>query len=71
MGHTAKTADRLLIKPANGRQAGTDQTHADRSPERHPKPRGQSDTESHASMAGISLATAPDGTTHHSHSQTP
>src|SRR2546429_124048 len=36
-GHTPRGADRLLIRPASGRQAGTRPLRSDRSLERHPE----------------------------------
>jgi hypothetical protein len=60
MGH-APGADRLLIRPASGRQAGTGllvRTNPQKDTQR-----GQTGFESQTKSTGTNLASAPDGTT--------
>ncbi len=66
-GHALTNADRLLIRPASGRQADTGlstRTH-------HWKdtaPAGHSRIESQTESTGANLTNAPDGTPTHTHS---
>src|SRR5713226_2412606 len=65
-GH-AHRADRLLIRPASGRQAGTGLS-ARTNHWKDTRERGHPLTESRAKSTGTNLTTAPDGATTHSQS---
>jgi hypothetical protein len=62
MSHTPEGADRLLIRPLNGRPGRCRQHEADRSNGKTPNDRGQWIFESRSSPPAASLNTAPDGT---------
>jgi hypothetical protein len=65
-GSRAHNADRLLIRPASGRQAGTGLS-ARTNHWKDTRDRGHSEIESRAKSTGTTLTRAPDGT--HAHSQ--
>ena len=63
MGHASKEADRLLIRPASGRQADTGlsaRTHHWKDTDNS----GHSGIESQTKSTDANLTNAPDGTTH-------
>jgi len=62
MSHTPAGVDRLLIRPASGRQAGAGASCPDRSLARHPNIQGQRCLESQTGSIDATMATAPDGT---------
>ena len=62
MGHAPTRADRLLIRPASGRQAGTGHSSPGHITRKTPAERGHPLTESQAKSTSTNLTTAPDGT---------
>ena len=60
-GHAHK-ADRLLIRPASGRQAGTGRSSPGHITRKTPAKQGHPLAESQAKSTGTNLTTAPDGT---------
>jgi hypothetical protein len=61
-GHAPTRADRLLIRPANGRQAGTGNSSPGHITRKTPAKQGHPLAESQAKSTGTNLTTAPDGT---------
>src|SRR6266542_4966793 len=60
-GHARKRADRLLIRPTSGRQAGTG-LFARTDPYKDTRKRSHFTNESRTKSTGTNLTTAPDGT---------